>query len=366
MRSLTRAALVVALATALGTGVAGCSSAGDTGAEGTDATVAEGAGAEQEPVTDETPGEEPAPDVAEASELAAATFDGPKRIESEAGEACVVDASSLAARPATIEWGPAIIALLNVPTERGTVSYRFAYVDDADVAGKDAYFANRGLEDVRHVDAQGHDVWFAVRRLPSANGADAIPDLEAEAAGYVADEDAASDAPQATELYAYETRGDGCALVTTITLEQEADVEAADAEQALGEAYGLLALGSPDEVPDAASPLADLVIDDASGEARWTVVRDGRELLQYEPHRVVLLDPMGAQATATIAYDFQAAGEVAPDAQAYEVADHAVSASAEGDALHAWVDVDGSTLAVEATLREGEDVESALARVLGA
>lgn len=327
---------------------------------------------------------------------AVATYDGAKYIVSDATvdqgvaddeqvdlglqELCVVRQPAAWGTDGMIGWGRNSISFMYVPTDWGSVTYSYSYRNEAGAAQgtqrpsratEEGYF--NGMGDVQHTAVGDHDVSYVVDQEEGT--AAGIPDLEAQAA------EAGSDGERTVAVYAFEQRADKCAFNVSVVCSVDAGATfELTGEQLVAQAYEPLefvAYGTDAQV-DAASYRADMTIADAANERALVVAQKGGDLLSYGAHEVGLVDSVEGQlAKNPVRYDFAPADEPAQDAETHEVDGLAVRTNVVEqnwgtgeDApveriLHAWVDLDGKPLHIEAILSQDEDVDATLARLVG-
>lgn len=288
-------------------------------------------------------------------------------------EVCVVRQPSAWEDMDSIGWTRNSISYTNVSLPWGSASYSYSYMNEAGAQSEEqrwsrtteeSYFA--GAEGVGHLDVDGHQV--AYLRSDSDQGDMGIVDMEAQAGT------GGSDA--VITLYTYEQRGEKCAFSCNATwvVAQGTQGDHTD-EELLRMVYEPLSFAQKDEEVDAASFAADLCITNAQGNKELVISRANDDLLSYAQHSVVLMEGDDPDALMrTTVYDFASGDEPLADAEQLEVGGRTVLASVSetedgGETgflvrtLDAWVDYDGSTLHVEATMGAQEDLHAAIERV---
>ena len=324
-----------------------------------------------------------------------ATFFGPKYIVSDATvnqsvdqsgedlghqEICVVDQPQSWERIASIGWDRNSITFMQVERPWGSAVYRYEYLNEAGANAEtaargrtteEAFFAGAG--EVSHTEVNGHEIAYVyLGQSVVGPGGEGMVDLEAEAAGVNV---AASG--RTAMVYAYEQRADKCSFVVTATCMVANGADTPSAEQILQDVYAPIGFVDKDARVEAASYLSDVSISNADSTANVVIARDGDSLVSYTEHSVVLLGAIDTGSTApTVTYDFELAGEQ-EGMEEFEVGGHRVRAAVSESkwefetetvverTLNAYVDLDGATLHVSATLAEGEEVPAALERLVG-
>lgn len=320
-----------------------------------------------------------------------ATYHGAKYIVSDATadqttdnmglqEICVVRQPESWESISSIGWDRNSISYTRISMPWGEASYRYEYANDAGApsemqewsrTNEQNYFS--GMENVQHMDVDGRSVGYVFDSQSAGSNDMGIEDLEAQAMGIQE-----GTSGRTISVYTYEQRGDKCSLLITATYNVTNDAAFnPSAEQMVQEAYAPLEFAPKDANVDAASFLADLAITNAGGDRELTIKRNGSSLMMYAEHSVALLD--NAQDDSLIpvmTFDFASDGQIPEGAGEYSVGGKTVRAVEEGSVLegeegaiedrtvHAWLDVDGATLYVEASMKDGELVENTLARVL--
>lgn len=296
-------------------------------------------------------------------------------------EVCVVHQPAAWGTDGTIGWSRNNISFTYMPTEWGSIMYGYSYRNEAGAsqealgpgcASEEVYF--NGMGEVQHTVLGDHKISYVFDQEEGAAGG--IPDLEAQAA-----EAGSDDGERTVAVYTFEQRADKCAFNVSVVCTIDAGaVFELTAEQLIAQAYEPLefvAYGQGVEV-DAASYRANPTIADAANERTLVVAQKNGNLLSYGAHEVALVDPIEGQlAKNPVRYDFAPTDEPAQDAETHEVEGLAVKVSIEeqgfGTAedapveriLHAWVDMDGKPLRIEAILSQDEDVDATLARLVG-
>ncbi len=320
-----------------------------------------------------------------------ATYHGAKYITSDATadqttdnmgvqEICVVHQPESWKSISSIGWDRNSISYASVSMPWGEASYRYEYANDAGApqemqewsrTNEQNYFS--GMENVQHMDVNGRSVGYVFDNSGEDSGAMGIEDLEAQAMGVQE-----GSSVRTISVYTYEQRGDKCSLLITATYNVNSDADFnPSAEQMVQEAYAPLEFAQKDANVDAASFLSDLVITNGEGNHELTIKRNGSALMSYMEHSVALLD--NAQNDSLIpvmTFDFATSEPVPEGAGEYNVGERVVRAVEETTVLegeegaieersvHAWLDIDGTTLYVDANMKDGELVEDALTRLI--
>ena len=137
------------------------------------------------------------------------------------------------------------------------------------------------------------------------------------------------------------------------------------AEQVVRDAYAPLSFKSANEQVDAASFLSDLTISNADGSKSLVIARNNEALISYTEHSVMLLSAADEMETlATTVYDFAPTDAAPEDGEKHEVDGKTALVEWDEYGIVAWLDIDGSALRVETTLRGGEQVDDALTRAI--
>ena len=320
-----------------------------------------------------------------------ATYRGAKYIVSDATadqttddmglqEICVVKQPEAWQEIKSIGWDRNSISYAGISMPWGEMSCRYEYANEVGAAeGMEEYSRTNeagyfsGLDNIQHVDVDGHSVAYAYNEQSEDYVTAGIVDLEAQAMG---EQDGTTG--RTIMVNAFEQRADKCSFLVTVTCLVTNESEfALDGEQLLKDAYAPLEFAAKDAQVDAASFLADVTISNADNSHNAVIKRDGKYLISYTEHAVTLLEGEGVEALMlTTAYDF-APKEAQPEGvQTYEMDGKTVYAieqtnSYEGaeeelftSAVEAWVDTDGGTMYIRADLKDGEMIEDALKRVV--
>ena len=342
------------------------------------------------------------------------TFAGAKYIVSDATmdqtqgesygvqEICVVRQPNDWSDVESIGWDRNSITYNRIPSEWGTKSYRFEYINEAGSDNLDAAWSRTTEEgffgqdaDIQHEQIDGHDVAYVVNNDAVYEIAPGINDLEAQAEGVE---------PQNAfvSVHTWESRGDACAFAVSISCEISSDdASSPDPLELINEAYGCLEfVDEASKGLEAAPYTADIVIENADGSQKVTVKRGEATLLGFTGHSVTLADYGDGASYATLLFDYAPEGGLegmeeatsatdtfspdhgftdvqVSDVEQYEVDGRTVNArvvtatfSMGGDQqgttreLRAWTDIEGSALYVKTTLQENEDVAAALEHAL--
>ena len=307
-----------------------------------------------------------------------ATYSGPKYIVSDvtvdqqtgAGaaeglglqEICVVNQPASWEPIDSIGWDRNNISYTGVAMPWGVASYRYSYINEASgvegieewsLTSEDRYFAS--YDTVEHLELDGHKIAYAFDN--AIMGAAGIVDLEAQGA--------AQGSANTLTVFAYEQRDDKCAFIVTITCDIEGDASEVSAEQVVRDAYAPLSFKSANEQVDAASFLSDLTISNADGSKSLVIARNNEALISYTEHSVMLLSAADEMETlATTVYDFAPTDAAPEDGEKHEVDGKTALVEWDEYGIVAWLDIDGSALRVETTLRGGEQVDDALTRAI--
>ena len=302
----------------------------------------------------------------------------------------------------SIGWGRNYISYNNIATPWGSVSYSYTYNNEAGVTEDlgefslttpESFFGS--MDDVKELEVNGQKALYVRNDAPSVADRFMFEDLEAAMMGVE------RDTSQDVGLHIYEQRGDKCSFVVTVTCKvDQADAFGTSDEDLVKEALSV-ANFTTENAEQAASYLSDVVFTSADGSKQVLVKRNGADLMSYTQHGAILAESdEGAEMNSLLVeYDF-ASGKDA-DAFATSTADtqdmsedqgftnvevsdivdrevdgytvHARTVSADIDMidevitqrqLRGWIEYDGQLLGVEASMKDGEDMDAAIARVI--